>query len=105
MNDKKKPAADMRCCWNCKHWHKRDYTHCQHSGPWGGDIQGDARCTFEPAKRIQIFNDENEQLRQSLKRCLNEAEGWLDDARGCKPEDIIGYDGWADEARRLISKK
>ena len=46
--------------------------------------------------------DEIKQLRKSLARCLAEAEGWLDDARGCKPADIIGYDGWADEARRLL---
>ena len=43
-----------------------------------------------------------EQLRKSLKRCLEEAEGWLDDAHGCLPKDVMGYDGWADEARRLL---
>lgn len=48
MDDKKiTPDADVRCCYNCKHWHRRKYIHCQHSGPWGGDIVGDKRCTFE----------------------------------------------------------
>ena len=42
------PAASTRCCGNCKHWHVREYIHCQCSGPWGGDIQGDQDCTFEP---------------------------------------------------------
>ena len=46
--------------------------------------------------------DEIDQLRKSLARCLEEAEGWLDDARGCKPADVMNYDGWADEARRLL---
>lgn len=46
--------------------------------------------------------DEIEQLRNSLARCLKEAEGWLDADSGCKPADVIGYDGWADEARRLL---
>lgn len=45
---------------------------------------------------------EIEALRKSLSRCLHEAEGWMDESRGCKPDDIIGYDGWADEARRLL---
>ena len=36
-----------RVCYNCKHWHKKEYNHCQHSGPWGGDIAGDPNCTFE----------------------------------------------------------
>lgn len=47
-----KPRANVvRCCANCKHWHRRRYIHCQCSGPWGGDIKGDPRCTFEPKKR------------------------------------------------------
>ncbi len=50
-----RPASDARCCWNCKHWHAREYIHCQCSGPWGGDIQGDPRCTFEPATRSQML--------------------------------------------------
>lgn len=33
---------------------------------------------------------------------LSEAEGWLDDARGCKPDDVIGYTGWDERARRFI---
>lgn len=50
---------------------------------------------FEAANEI-------EQLRKSLARCLDEALEWLDDSRGCKPEDVMDYDGWADEARRLL---
>lgn len=46
--------------------------------------------------------EEDAQLRASLARCLREAEGWMDEARGCKPSDTMGYDGWADEARRLL---
>lgn len=50
-----RPHRDMRCCWNCKNWHVREYIHCKHSGPWGGDIQGDPRCTFEHATRSQML--------------------------------------------------
>lgn len=46
--------------------------------------------------------DETEQLRSSLERCLDEAKGWMDEARGCKPDEVVGYDGWADEASRLL---
>jgi hypothetical protein len=35
---------------------------------------------------------------------LEEAESWIFDARGCKPEEVIGYDGWADEARKLLDE-
>ena len=49
--------------------------------------------------------DEIEQLRKSLKRCLEEAETWLDDTHGCKPKDVVDYDGWADEARRILGRK
>ena len=56
MNDRTvRPAADVRCCWNCKHWHVREYIHCQYSGPFDGDIPGDARCTFTPATRSQML--------------------------------------------------
>ena len=48
-----KPPKDMRCCANCKHWHIKEYIHCQCSGPWGGDIQGDQMCTFELQKTPQ----------------------------------------------------
>jgi hypothetical protein len=48
--------------------------------------------------------DEIVKLRASLKRCLEEAESWIFDARGCKPEEVIGYDGWADEARKLLDE-
>ena len=44
------PPADLRCCGNCKHWHKKEYIHCQCSGPWGGDIAGDKNCTFRAKK-------------------------------------------------------
>jgi hypothetical protein len=43
-------------------------------------------------------------LRKSLERCLSEAIGWLDDSRGCRPSDVIGYDGWDDEARKLLER-
>ena len=45
-----------------------------------------------------------ERLIKSLRRCLTEAEGFLDEARGCKPNEMIGYDGWADEARKLLEE-
>ena len=45
-----KPPADLRCCANCAHWHKKEYIHCQCSGPWGGDIFGDKNCTFRARK-------------------------------------------------------
>ena len=43
----KPPARKTRVCFNCRHWHKKEYIHCQHSGPWGGDISNDPNCTFE----------------------------------------------------------
>ena len=45
-----RPPADLRCCANCTHWHKKEYIHCQCSGPWGGDIVGDKKCTFMARK-------------------------------------------------------
>lgn len=50
-----RPSSEARCCFNCKHWHVREYIHCQCSGPWGGDIPGDPQCTFEPATRSQML--------------------------------------------------
>ena len=46
--------------------------------------------------------DAIERLQKSLKRCLYEAEGWLDESRGVAPDMLMYYDGWADEARRLL---
>ena len=43
-------------------------------------------------------------LEKSLQRCLAEAEEWLMEARGVKPHEVIDYDGWADEARRLLAQ-
>jgi hypothetical protein len=45
------PPLKLKVCYNCKHWRKKEYRHCRHSGPWGGNINGDANCTFEPKKR------------------------------------------------------
>ena len=64
-----------------------------------GDDRDDAEVFVE---FVNILIEENAKLRQSLARCLTEAEGWLDEARGCKPDGVIGYDGWADEARKLL---
>lgn len=51
-----------------------------------------------------IYHLENnvEELRGSLERCLKEAEDWLYDSHGVEPQDTYGYDGWADKARRLL---
>lgn len=46
------PPMELRCCANCAHWHKKQYIHCQCSGPWGGDIRGDKNCTFK-AKKVR----------------------------------------------------
>lgn len=43
-----RPPEDCKCCFNCKHWHKREYIHCQHSGPWGGNLTHDKNCVFTP---------------------------------------------------------
>jgi hypothetical protein len=40
------PTTHVRCCYNCKRWHKSTHYPCQHNGPWGGDIKGDDRCQF-----------------------------------------------------------
>lgn len=42
-----KPNKDIRCCYNCVSWRRRKYTHCQHSGPFGGDISNDSNCKFK----------------------------------------------------------
>lgn len=41
------PPKHLRCCANCKHWHVKNYIHCMHSGPWGGDLYDDPHCRFE----------------------------------------------------------
>lgn len=41
-------------------------------------------------------------LRKALTRALVEAEGWCDEATGRQPKDIMGYDGWHDEASALL---
>jgi hypothetical protein len=55
--------------------------------------------------RLTAALRENKQLRSSLKRCLTEAEDWLDEARGCKPDEMMDYDGWADEAKKILRIK
>ena len=55
---------------------------------------------FRPEEHEAAY--EIEKLRTSLARCLEEAEGWLDSAYGCKPDEVMDYNGWADEARRLL---
>jgi hypothetical protein len=59
-----------------------------------------------PMNRWTAMHDQDEivKLRASLKRCLEEAESWLFDARGCKPKEVMGYDGWADDARKLLDE-
>lgn len=54
---------------------------------------------------IAKFIEERKQLRSSLRRCLSEAVGWIDEACGGKPEHIMGYDGWARKARQLLKIK
>ena len=49
------PNPDTRCCYNCQHWHKRDHIHCQHSGPFGGDIEDDPNCNFETKQQALNF--------------------------------------------------
>ena len=41
-------------------------------------------------------------LRKSLARCLKEGEDLLDAESGCKPSEVMDYDGWADEAQSLL---
>lgn len=59
---------------------------------------------ISPDLLAEFVQSETERLRASLERCLKEAEGWICEARGCAPDDLIDYDGWADEARRLLGK-
>ena len=52
---------------------------------------------------IRIGNTSREiALEKSLRRCLKEAEEWMDEAPGCKPCDVGSYDGWADDAHNLL---
>lgn len=45
------------------------------------------------------------ELAQCLLRCLNEAESALYEEHGCKPGQVMGYDGWADRARELLARE
>jgi len=40
------PPKGARACYNCFFWHRKNYIHCQHSEPLGGNIPGDKKCTF-----------------------------------------------------------
>ena len=51
--------GDLRCCANCAHWHKKEYIHCQCSGPWGGDIFGDKNCTFRASEPTPGYAGDN----------------------------------------------
>ena len=53
------PPADLRCCANCAHWHKKEYIHCQCSGPWGGNIFGDKNCTFRASEPTPGYAGDN----------------------------------------------
>ena len=46
---------------------------------------------------------ERERWAPVLRKVLVEAEGWLYEARGCEPKEVIGYTGWAERARELLS--
>lgn len=76
--------------------------------PWCKNSLAVCRISFEDGREMSFGKSQIEtsaevaQLRAALARCLREAEWWLDEARGCKPEDVMGYDGWADEARALL---
>lgn len=37
-----------------------------------------------------------------MAEALEQAEVWIDESRGCKPSDLMGYTGWAERARGLI---
>ena len=52
--------------------------------------------------RIKELEGNKTKLRDSLRRCLNEAEDWLDTAVGCTPDKLLDYDGWADDARAIL---
>ena len=43
--------------------------------------------------RVTRLEDEFAEMRISLTRCLKEAEGLIDEAYGCKPSDVMNYDG------------
>ena len=62
--------------------------------------------TFRALARLEFMEcNEITQLRESLARCLFEATGWLFEATGQLPEQVIGYDGWADTARKLLNNE
>ncbi len=35
-------------------------------------------------------------------RCIEEAIGWCIEAKGCEPQDLLGYDGWIEDARNFL---
>ena len=61
----------------------------------------------EEAERFVAFVNaavaaERERWATMLAEVLQEAETWLDEARGCRPHDLIGYTGWAERARHML---
>lgn len=49
----------------------------------------------------KLIND----LKASLKECLDEAIGWLDNSTGCTPEEMMGYNEWDKRARALLNQE
>ena len=70
LNEIRHPDRTERVCYNCEHWRKKKYNHCQHSGPWGGDITGDPNCTFE--NKWSFFNAITYALRE-MERCPDDS--------------------------------
>lgn len=46
--------------------------------------------------------DQLEQLSVLIERCIGESIGWCFEARGCDPQEMIGYDGWIEDARTFL---
>lgn len=46
--ESRKVPPGLECCGNCKHWKRREWLHCQCSGPWGGKhaMPHEPKCVF-----------------------------------------------------------
>ncbi len=38
-----------------------------------------------------------------IERCIEESIGWCVESRGCEPKDVLGYNGWIEDAKKFLT--